>query len=234
MAKKVLIIEDDPSIANLQKDYLEINQMEAVIEHDGKVGLDTALSSDFDLIIVDIMLPSMDGFEICKQIRTKKQTPIIIVSAKKEDIDKIRGLGLGADDYMIKPFSPSELVARVQAHINRYQALTSTTAIDDRELLEFDHVTIDLAAHKVLIMGTEVAFTTKEFSLLVFLAEHPNRVWSKEQLFEQVWGMDVLDTDVSTVVVHIKRIREKFNAQQENLFPVETIWGSGYRFNLAV
>lgn len=230
MTHKILIIEDDPSIANLQKDYLEINQMTALIEHDGKKGLETALAQPFDLIIIDIMLPNMDGFEICKQIRQQKQTPIMIVSAKKEDIDKIRGLGLGADDYMIKPFSPSEMVARVQAHIKRHQTLTLDKE-DNHQLLEVENLTIDKAAHKVFILEQEITFTTKEFNLLLFLAEHPNRVWSKEQLFEQVWGMDVLDSDVSTVVVHIKRIREKVKDKQLPSIPIETIWGSGYRFN---
>lgn len=230
MTHKILIIEDDPSIANLQKDYLEINQMTALIEHDGKKGLETALAQPFDLIIIDIMLPNMDGFEICKQIRQQKQTPIMIVSAKKEDIDKIRGLGLGADDYMIKPFSPSEMVARVQAHIKRHQTLTLDKK-DNHQLLEVENLTIDKAAHKVFILEQEITFTTKEFNLLLFLAEHPNRVWSKEQLFEQVWGMDVLDSDVSTVVVHIKRIREKVKDKQLPSIPIETIWGSGYRFN---
>lgn len=228
MTKKILIIEDDPSIANLQKDYLEINQMTAIIEHDGQKGLVTALEQEFDLIILDIMLPNMDGFEICKQIRQHKQTPIMIVSAKKEDIDKIRGLGLGADDYMIKPFSPSELVARVQAHIKRYQLLTDN---QHDEWIKADNLMIDKAAHKVFVFDQEVSLTSKEFSLLLFLAEHPNRVWPKEQLFEQVWGMDSLETEVSTVVVHIKRIREKLKEKQLSVSPIETLWGSGYRFN---
>ena len=186
MKPHVLIIEDDPSIADLQKDYLEINDMTVTIEHDGKKGLEAALNEPFDLIILDVMLPTMDGFEICRAIRKKKQTPIMIVSAKKEDIDKIRGLGLGADDYIIKPFSPNELVARAKAHMNRYQ---------------------------------------------LFLMEHPNRVWNKEELFESVWGFDALDTEVSTVVVHIKRIREKLKKANLSDSPIETLWGSGYRFN---
>ncbi|MBP1043768.1 response regulator transcription factor [Vagococcus sp. BWB3-3] len=230
MTTHILIIEDDPSIANLQKDYLEINHMTTTIEHDGRKGLKLALEKAFDLIIIDIMLPNMDGFEICKQIRQHKQTPIMIVSAKKEDIDKIRGLGLGADDYMVKPFSPSEMVARVQAHIKRHQTLTSDKR-DAQQILEIENLTIDKGAHKVFLLDQELTFTTKEFQLLLFLAEHPNRVWSKEQLFEQVWGMDVLDSDVSTVVVHIKRIREKVKATHLADIPIETIWGSGYRFN---
>jgi len=226
--KKILIIEDDESIANLQKDYLEINEMEVTIETDGKKGLQSALNYPYDLIIVDLMLPGMDGFEICKQIRLKKQLPIMIASAKKEDFDKVRGLGLGANDYLVKPFSPNELVARVKAHIARYQSIqpNPTTSI-----LEIQDIRIDQSAHKVFVLEQEVIFTNKEFALLLFLAEHPNRVWNKEELFEKIWGFDVLDTEVSTVVVHIKRIREKLKQANLSSSPIETIWGSGYRFN---
>ena len=170
MKPHVLIIEDDPSIADLQKDYLEINDMTVTIE--------AALNEPFDLIILDVMLPTMDGFEICRAIRKKKQTPIMIVSAKKEDIDKIRGLGLGADDYIIKPFSPNELVARAKAHMNRYQLLSK--AEQPPQLLKINEIAVDTAAHKVFVLENEVIFTSKEYKLLVFLMEHPNRVWNKE------------------------------------------------------
>ena len=229
MKQHVLIIEDDPSIADLQKDYLEINDMTVTIEHDGKKGLEAALNEPFDLIILDVMLPTMDGFEICRAIRKKKQTPIMIVSAKKEDIDKIRGLGLGADDYIIKPFSPNELVARAKAHMNRYQLLSK--AEQPPQLLKINEIAVDTAAHKVFVLENEVIFTSKEYKLLVFLMEHPNRVWNKEELFESVWGFDALDTEVSTVVVHIKRIRKKFKKANLSDSPIETLWGSGYRFN---
>ena len=171
----------------------------------------------------------MDGFEICRAIRKKKQTPIMIVSAKKEDIDKIRGLGLGADDYIIKPFSPNELVARAKAHMNRYQLLSN--AEQPPQLLKINEIAVDTAAHKVFVLENEVIFTSKEYKLLVFLMEHPNRVWNKEELFESVWGFDALDTEVSTVVVHIKRIREKLKKANLSDSPIETLWGSGYRFN---
>lgn len=198
-------------------------------EHDGKKGLEAALNEPFDLIILDVMLPTMDGFEICRAIRKKKQTPIMIVSAKKEDIDKIRGLGLGADDYIIKPFSPNELVARAKAHMNRYQLLSN--AEQPPQLLKINEIAVDTAAHKVFVLENEVIFTSKEYKLLVFLMEHPNRVWNKEELFESVWGFDALDTEVSTVVVHIKRIREKLKKANLSDSPIETLWGSGYRFN---
>jgi DNA-binding response OmpR family regulator len=227
---KILIIEDDASIANLQKDYLEINQMDVTIENDGQLGLETALTNSFDLIIVDVMLPNLDGFEICKKIRANTQIPIMIVSAKKEDFDKVRGLGLGANDYLVKPFSPNELVARVKAHISRYQSLQPQKA--NHSIIETPDLRIDKAAHKVWALEQEVFLTHKEFNLLVFLAEHPNRVWRKEELFETLWGFDSLDTEMATVVVHIKRIREKLKKANLANSPIETIWGSGYRFNL--
>ncbi|MFC4770489.1 response regulator transcription factor [Enterococcus hermanniensis] len=229
MTATILIIEDDPSIAELQKDYLEINNMDVTIECDGKIGLKIALEQDFDLIILDIMLPSMNGFEICKAIREEKQTPLIIVSAKTEDIDKIRGLGLGADDYIIKPFSPNELVARVKAHMNRYLLLRGNNY--QPKMIKLANISINIDAHKVYVLEEEIIFTNKEFQLLLFLMEHPNRVWSKEELFERIWDFDVLDTEVATVTVHIKRIREKLRKTNLTELPIETLWGSGYRFN---
>lgn len=229
MPSTILIIEDDISIAELQRDYLEIHQIEAVIETDGLEGMNRALNEPFDLIVIDLMLPSMNGFEICRRIREKKNIPLMIVSAKKEDIDKIRGLGLGADDYMTKPFSPSELVARVQAHIKRYKQLTGTEQTQDN--LEMKSIVVDKAARRIFVLGQEVIFTTKEFDLLVFFMEHPNRVWTKEQLFRQLWYMDDLDGDVFTVVVHVGRIRDKLKKGKLSELPIETIWGSGYRFN---
>lgn len=230
MSQTILIIEDDPSIANLQKDYLEIDNFDVTIETNGLAGKELALTTDYDLIILDIMLPGIDGFEICKAIRKEKVVPILIVSAKKEEIDKIRGFGLGADDYMIKPFSPSELVARVKAHITRYQKLTNLNHVT-KEVIESHDLTINLLSRQVFVRNTEVIFTPKEFDLLVYLAEHPKRVFEKEQLFETIWGQDSLDTELATIVVHIKRIREKLKKAELNPIPIETIWGSGYRFN---
>lgn len=230
MSQTILIIEDDPSIANLQKDYLEIDNFDVTIETNGLAGKELALTTDYDLIILDIMLPGIDGFEICKAIRKEKLVPILIVSAKKEEIDKIRGFGLGADDYMIKPFSPSELVARVKAHITRYQKLTNLNHVTN-EVIESHDLTINLLSRQVFVRNTEVIFTPKEFDLLVYLAEHPKRVFEKEQLFETIWGQDSLDTELATIVVHIKRIREKLKKAELNPIPIETIWGSGYRFN---
>ena len=227
---KILIIEDEVAIAELQKDYLEINDFEVTIENDGAKGLKSALEEDFDLIILDLMLPGMDGYEICKNIRNEKNIPIIIVSAKKDDIDKVRGLGLGADDYMTKPFSPSELVARVKAHLSRYERLISATQ-KSNDMVEVRGIKIDKTARRVYINGEEKVFTTKEFDLLTFLAENPNRVFSKDELFREIWDMESIG-DIATVTVHIKKIREKIEDDTSNPQYIETIWGVGYRFKL--
>lgn len=223
--KRVLIIEDDTSIAELERDYLEINNFETKIASRGTTGLEAALAEDFDLIIIDVMLPGMDGFEVISELRKKKQTPVIFLSARGTDVDKIRGLGLGADDYMTKPFSPNELVARVKAHIARHDALTQGTG----DVISAGSLVIDKGAHKVTVGGEEVSLTAKEYDLLLFLAENPNRAFSKEMLFDKIWGMDALG-DISTVTVHIQRIREKINTDGEN--HIETVWGVGYRFRL--
>lgn len=229
--KRILLVEDELEIAELERDYLEINEMEVTIERNGARGLELALQDDFDLIILDIMLPDMSGFDVCREIRAKKEVPILLVSARKEDIDKIRGLGLGADDYITKPFSPSELVARVKAHLARYERLAKSSIASQNEILQVHNLRLDLDGRKVFVADQEIIFTTKEFDLLVFLAKRPNRVWNKEQLFEQIWGMQAAG-DVSTVVVHIRKIREKLESHGDFSESIETIWGAGYRFNL--
>lgn len=227
---KILIIEDEISIAELEKDYLELSGFEVKIENTGDSGLASALSEDFDLIILDLMLPGIDGFEICKRIREDKNIPIIMVSAKKEDIDKIRGLGLGADDYMTKPFSPSELVARVKAHMARYERLVGS-GVKENEIIEIRGIKIDKTARRVYINGEERTFTTKEFDLLTFLAENPNHVFTKEELFNKIWDMESIG-DIATVTVHIKKIREKIEFNTSKPQYIETIWGVGYRFKV--
>lgn len=227
---KILIIEDEDSIAELEKDYLELSGFDVIIEGNGKDGLDRALAETFDLFILDLMLPDMDGFEICKQIRQVKNTPILMVSAKKDDIDKIRGLGLGADDYITKPFSPSELVARVKAHLARYTRLVgSSTPAND--IIKIRGLEIDKTARRVQVNGIEKSFTTKEFDLLAFLAQNPNHVYSKEELFKEIWAMDPAG-DIATVTVHIKKIREKIEFNTAKPQYIETIWGVGYRFKV--
>ena len=226
----ILIIEDETAIAELEKDYLELSNFDVTIENDGCEGAARALNESFDLIILDLMLPNMDGFEICKIIREKKNTPIIMVTAKKDDIDKIRGLGLGADDYMTKPFSPSELVARVKAHLARYKRLT-TSGMPENEMIEIRGLKIDKTARRIYINGEEKTFTTKEFDLLTFLAQHPNHVFSKEELFKEIWEMESVG-DIATVTVHIKKIREKIEKSTSKPQYIETIWGVGYRFKV--
>ena len=223
--KKILIIEDDREISELERDYLVINGFECDIENWGTTGLDAALRNDYDLLIIDVMLPGMDGFEILSNVRKKKQTPAIFLSARSDDIDKIRGLGLGADDYMTKPFSPNELVARGKAHIARHEKLT--TGQQESSVLSIRSLTIDCAARRVTVNGTEIPFTVKEFDLLLFLAQNPNRAFSKEHLFDRIWGMDAVG-DVSTVAVHIQRIRDKLAVSGDKF--IDTVWGVGYRF----
>ncbi|MBR3602437.1 MAG: response regulator transcription factor [Lachnospiraceae bacterium] len=227
---RILIIEDEVAIADLEKDYLELSGFEVVMEHAGDTGLARALSEEFDLIVLDLMLPGIDGFEVCRQIREKKDIPVIMVSAKKDDIDKIHGLGLGADDYMTKPFSPSELVARVKAHMSRYNRLVNTNQ-KVNDVIEIRGIRIDKTARRVYIDGEEKNFTTKEFDLLTFLAENPNHVFTKEELFREIWDMDSVG-DIATVTVHIKKIREKIEAGSSKPQYIETIWGVGYRFKL--
>ena len=228
---KVLIIEDEQSIAALEKDYLELYDFEVSIENDGQKGLDRALLENYDIVIVDLMLPTVDGFEICKRIREVKDIPILVVSAKKEDIDKLRGLELGADDYITKPFSPSELVARVKAHLSRYERLRGNGGVQENEFIEIRGIKIDKTARRVFVNGEEKILTTKEFDLLTFLASNPNHVFTKEELFKEIWNMDSIG-DIATVTVHIKKIREKIELNTAKPQYIETIWGVGYRFKV--
>ena len=227
---KILIIEDEQEIADLEKDYLELSDFEVHISNNGTDGLNEAISKDYNLVILDLMLPGMDGFEICRNIREVKNIPLLIVSAKKDDIDKIRGLGLGADDYLTKPFSPSELVARVKAHLSRYERLIGSNS-KANDIIEIRGLKIDKTARRVYINGNEKPFTTKEFDLLTFLAENPNHVFSKDELFREIWDLESIG-DIATVTVHIKKIREKIEADTSNPQYIETIWGVGYRFKI--
>ena len=227
---KILIVEDEEAIADLEKDYLELSGFDVEIENDGTSGMERALNEDFDMFILDLMLPGTDGFEICRKIREKKNTPVLMVSAKKDDIDTIRGLGLGADDYITKPFSPSELVARVKAHLARYERLIGSTA-QKNDIIEIRGIRIDKTARRVWVNEEEKQFTTKEFDLLTFLAENPNHVFTKDELFSKIWDMESIG-DIATVTVHIKKIREKIEFNTAKPQYIETIWGVGYRFKL--
>ncbi|WP_209480606.1 response regulator [Virgibacillus litoralis] len=224
---RILIIEDDNSIAALEQDYLEIEGFEVVIASDGETGLEAISRQNFNLILLDLMLPNISGFELCKKIRKNSDIPILMVTAKDEDIDKVRGLGLGADDYIVKPFSPSELVARVKAHLARYERLIKTN--DTTEDIHKGELRINIASRQVFIHEKEVPFTTREFDLLTFLAKHPNQVFSKEHLFEKIWGIESMG-DTATVTVHVKKIRKKIEKDTANPQFIQTVWGSGYRF----
>lgn len=228
---RILIIEDELAIAELEKDYLELSDFQVDVETDGEIGAKKALEEDYDMLILDLMLPGVDGFDICRKVREKKEMPIIMVSSKNDDIDKVRGLGLGADDYITKPFSPSELVARVKAHLSRYTRLVGSNS-NDNECIEIRGIRIDKTARRVFVDDEEKIFTTKEFDLLTFLAQNPNHVFTKEELFQKIWGMESVG-DVATVTVHIKKIREKVEKDTSKPQYIETIWGVGYRFKIS-
>ena len=229
--QRILIVEDDEAIAQLEKDYLEVNNYEVTVEDNGEVGLKRAIEGDYDLFILDLMLPEVDGFEVCKRIREVKNTPILLVSAKKDDIDKIRGLGMGADDYITKPFSPGELVARVKAHMSRFERLVGSNAPGKKNIIEIRGLRIDEDSRIVSVNGEDVQLSSKEFELLLFLVQNPNRVISKEELFQAIWEQDSFG-DAKTVTVHIKKVREKIELDSSKPQYIETIWGIGYRFRV--
>ena len=227
--EKILLVEDDRDIAELERDYLELNGFAVDMEANGRKGLARALAEDYDLLILDVMLPELDGLAICKAVREQKEIPILMVTARKEDIDKIRGLSVGADDYIVKPFSPSELVARVRAHLARYQRLMAAAAarVPKAEMI---HGSLRLLPdeRRVFLAGQEVHLPNREFELLEFFLTHPAQVFSKEEIFEALWGAEAVG-DISTVAVHVKRLREKIETAQE--CHIETVWGTGYRLN---
>ena len=234
--KKILIVEDDILIAEIERDYLEAEQFETTICQNGQEGLKRALEEDYDLIILDVMLPGINGFSICREVRREKDVAIIMVTAKKEDVDKIRGMGVGADDYIVKPFSPGEMVARAKAHINIHERLKCKNGSGSVKSHDFENGSIQVANLKILPLsrqvfcsGKEVELANKEFELLYFLASNPNIVYSKEILFDKIWGMDAIG-DTATVAVHINRIREKLGIDKDNQKLIETVWGAGYRF----
>ena len=231
--KKILVVEDDSLIADLERDYLEANEYEVELAADGIEGLRLCREKDYDLIILDVMLPGVSGFDICREIRKEKHVPVIMVTAKKTDIDKIRGLGLGADDYIVKPFSPTELVARVKAHIQIHERLLSEAPLqmDREEQIDIQDLRIMTLSHRVFIGETEITMTNKEYELLLFLAANPNIVFSKETLFDRIWGMEAAG-DTATVTVHINRLRDKIEKDTEKPRYIETVWGAGYRFNI--
>ncbi len=227
---RILIVEDDEAIAQLESDYLHAQGFEATVAPDGPTGLDKALTGDYALIILDVMLPGMDGFEVLSKVREQRNIPILLVTARKDDVDKIKGLGLGADDYITKPFSPSELAARVKAHIKRYDRLVGAV-VPERDVIEIRDLKLDKTSRKLYVSGEEKKLTAREFDLLEFLMTHPNKVYSKQELFEQIWNSDSIG-DIATVTVHIKKLREKIEVDRNNPQYIETVWGVGYRFRV--
>lgn len=228
--KKILIIEDDEAIADILQDFLTINGFESRIVHDGAEGLKAALTKDYDLILLDVMLPTIDGIEILRQIRSEVLVPILLVTAKNEEIDKLRGLGLGADDYISKPFSPTELVARVRANLAQFERLNRQRQDTPKtHTIGTGEIVIQPKAMKVYVREKEVAMKYKEFELLLFLMENIQQVFSKEELYEKIWGMDS-NGDIRTVAVHINRLREKIEADPSKPAHIQTVWGAGYRF----
>lgn len=228
---KILIVEDDELIAELERDYLEANGFETEISFDGLEGERKARTGRYDAILLDIMLPGKTGFDVCRELRQSLHLPIIMVTAKKEDIDKIRGLGLGADDYLVKPFSPSELVARVKSHIHIHNLLLESQGEKEETEITYQNLTIRPKSRMVYLDNKEIVLVNKEFELLLFLAENPNIVFSKDTLFDRIWGMDSMG-DAATVTVHINRLRDKLSKNTKKTQFIETVWGAGYRFRI--
>lgn len=225
---KILIIEDDVAIAEIERDYLELEGFAVEIAADGNVGLERGLSGEHSLILLDLMLPGMDGFAICRALREQIDVPILMVTARQEDIDKIRGLGLGADDYIEKPFSPSVLVARVKAHLARYRRLTGSERTSGE--IQIGGIRLNEETHRVYVDGREVELTNKEYELLLFFMLNVDVVFSREQLYERIWGWDAMG-DSATVAVHINRLRKKIEQDPANPRYIVSVWGAGYRFN---
>lgn len=228
---KVLIVEDDELIAELERDYLEAGGFDVELIYDGNEGLDRALAGGWDAMVLDVMLPGKNGFEVCREVRKSFNLPVIMVTAKKEDVDKIRGLGLGADDYLVKPFSPAELVARVKSHIQIHERLLEQREQQKDRGITVKNLTILPKARRVYLNDEEMNLANKEFELLLFLAENPNIVFSKDMLFDRIWGMDSVG-NTATVTVHINRLREKLEKDQASSQFIETVWGAGYRFRV--
>lgn len=228
---RVLIIEDDELIAELERDYLEASGFEVAIELNGTKGLEKVMAGGYDTLILDLMLPGKSGFDICREVRKELDLPVIMVTAKKEDVDKIRGLGLGADDYMVKPFSPAELVARVRSHIQIHERLLAQKEVQQTKSITIKNMTILPLERRVFLDEQEVSLTNKEFELLLFFSENPNIVFSKEMLFDRIWGMDALG-NMATVTVHVNRLRDKVEKDPSNPRFIETVWGAGYRFKI--
>ena len=226
--KRILIIEDDESIAAIERDYLVLAGFEVDIAATGGDGIAMGRSGHYDLILLDLMLPGVDGFSVCRTLRGTLDIPILMVTARQEDIDKIKGLGMGADDYITKPFSPNVLVARIKANLAQYDRLKNSGS-RDRARISLGSVTLHTDTRRVFVDGTEVPLKNKEFELLYFLMSNADIVFSREALYERIWGYDALG-DNATVAVHINRLREKIERDASKPRYIQTVWGAGYRF----
>lgn len=231
--KRVLIVEDDEDISMIEEAYLEAAGFETRIVSDGEKVLNLLKQESFDLVLLDLMLPGKSGYEVCREVRDKIDIPILMVTARTESVDKIRGLGLGADDYIAKPFDPAELVARVNANLRQYDRMLKRTLgerVEEPREIKIGDLRILVHSWKIYKGDKEIKFPNREFELLKFMAMNPNIVFSKEQLFEKIWGYDYIG-DSATVMVHINRIREKIEDDSKNPKILETVWGAGYRLN---
>lgn len=227
--QRILIIEDDEAIAAIEQAYLRRAGYDPAIAYDGKEGLREALDGGYDLILLDVMLPGIDGFTILRQIRQEQDIPVLLVTALGEDADKIKGFGLGADDFIEKPFSPRVLVARVKAKLARYGELTRAKETPQAKPLRFGSLVIDPRSHEVSKCGTPVTLTNKEYELLLFLARHPSAVYGKDELYDRIWGQDAMG-DTATVAVHINRLREKLEDDPAHPAHLVTVRGAGYKW----
>ena len=224
----ILIIEDDADIAAIERDYLSLAGYDVTIEPDGTRGLQAALTGSFDLLLLDLMLPDTDGFTICRPVREQKKLPILMVSARTGDADKIRGLGFGADDSIEKPFSPSVLVARLKVHLAQVERLQLSKQAENA--ITAGPLTAKLDARQIFKNGAELPLKNREYELLLFLMRHPGQVFSREDLCELIWGLESMGDNI-TVAVHVGRIREKLEDDPQNPKLLQTVWGVGYRLN---
>ena len=229
MEETILLVEDEKEIVELVRDYLVMEGFRVIIAYDGEDGLKQFIDQQPTLAVLDLMLPKLDGMELCRKIRVQSTIPIVMMTAKKSETDKIIGLGIGADDYITKPFSPGELVARIKAHIRRYKHFVVPPS-EQKEVLTFKHLVLDIKEYSVLAFGEPVELSAREFKLLHTLANHRGQVFSKEQLFDKLWGYNHMG-DFNTLTVYIRKIREKIERDPSNPEFIKTVWGVGYKFD---
>lgn len=228
MGQKILIVEDEKELADILAAYLSVEGFEPIVANDGVEGLKAFNEKQPSLILLDIMLPKIDGIKVCKEIREKSEVPIIMISAKSGEMDKVIALGIGADDYVTKPFSPLELVARVKAQLRRYKK-SSNVVDSNKNEIKIGELILNKSSYSAAVKGEQLSLTTKEFEMLFFFANNPNQVFSKQQIYEGVWGYNGICDD-NSITVYVNRIREKLNKFE--LDYIKTVWGAGYKFSI--